>query len=466
MSGLEELTREELIALVIERHQTVETQAARILKLEAMVQHQAERITRLEDEVARLSGPNAKAEWIKPNASKKEKGPRKKRMQSFARQSLPATQVRYHAIEECPECGRKLSGGSLKWTHTVIDIPQTPVEVTDNLFFERYCGVFQKRWVPDAGAVLGDVVVGKKSVGIRLMSLIAHLKTSCRVPIGLIRHLLFSLYGVKISRGEIAEILHAVSEIGKPEYESLLEKVRGSPVVHGDETGWRQDGVNGCLWSFSTPQVRYFTHRLSRGSVVVTEVLGEDFAGTLVTDFYGAYNIYDGLKQRCWIHFGRDLKSLSEKHADEQSVVSWVDAALGVYYRAKDTVSLSYPDMERCRLRIGFESELQALAEPYLATKDAPQRVLAQRIDRFLGELFTFVQYPGVPSENNAAERAIRPAVIARKVSGGTRSSRGSDTMSVLRSLFETWRLQGRNPIDACQGMIIRHNVNALKQPA
>ena len=58
----------------------------------------------------------------------------------------------------------------------------------------------------------------------------------------------------------------------------------------------------------------------------------------------------------------------------------------------------------------------------------ARQRVLAQRIDRFLGELFTFVQYPGVPSENNAAERAIRPAVIARKVSGGTRSSRGSDT--------------------------------------
>jgi hypothetical protein len=314
--------------------------------------------------------------------------------------------------------------------------------------------------------VLGDVVVGKKTIGIRLMSLVAHLKTSCRVPIGLIRHLLFSLYGVKISRGEIAEILHAVSEIGKPEYESLLENIRGSPVVHGDETGWREDGVNGYLWSFSTPKVRYFTHRLSRGSVVVREVLGEDFAGTLVTDFYGAYNIYDGLKQRCWIHFGRDLKSLSEKHADEQSVVSWVDAVLNVYYRAKDTVSLNYADMERCRLRIGFESELQALAEPYLAMKDAPQRVLAQRIDRFLGELFIFVQYPGVPSENNAAERAIRPVVISRKVSGGTRSSRGSDTMSVLRSLFETWWLQGLNPIDACQGMIILHNVNVLNQPA
>jgi transposase len=452
VSGLDELTREELIALVIELHNTVQDQAGRIAQLE--------------NEVARLSGPKAKPDWVKPNAPKEEKGPRKKRMQSFARQSLPATQVRYHAVDECPECGRELTGGNIKWKHQVIDIPRTPIEVTAHLFVERYCGVCQKRWVPDAGAVLGDVVVGKKSVGIRLMSLIAHLKTSCRVPIGLIRHLLFSLYGVKISRGEIAEVLHAVSEIGKPEYESLLEKVRGSPVVHGDETGWRQDGVNGWLWSFSTPQVRYFTHRLSRGSVVVTEVLGEEFAGTLVSDFYGAYNVYDGLKQRCWIHFGRDLKSLSEKHTDDQSVVSWVDAVLGVYYRARETVSCDYPDMARCRLRIGFESELQALAEPYLAMKAAPQRVLAQRIDRFLGELFTFVQHPGVPSENNAAERAIRPAVIARKVSGGTRSSRGSATMSVLRSLFETWRLQDYNPIDACQAMIIRHNVNTLNQPA
>jgi predicted RecB family endonuclease len=110
VSGLDDLTREELIALVIERHQTVEAQAARILKLEATVQHQAERIAQLEDEVARLSGPKAKPEWVKPNAAKKEKGPRKKRMQSYARQALAATQVLYHAVDECPECARRTAG--------------------------------------------------------------------------------------------------------------------------------------------------------------------------------------------------------------------------------------------------------------------------------------------------------------------------------------------------------------------
>ena len=431
MSGIDRLTREELIALVIELDQTVEPQAARIVELLATVQRQAERICQLEEEISKLTGPKGKPEWVKPNAPKKEKGERKRRMQSFARQSLPVTQVRYHAVEECPECGRKLTGGSVKWKHQVIEIPQTPVEVTDHLFVERRCGVCGKRWVPDGGVVLGELVVGKKSVGIRLMSLIGHLKTSCRVPIGLIRQLLWSLYGLKISCGEMVGILHAVSEVGKPEYEGLLNRVRGSPVVHGDETGWREDGANGYLWSFSTPQVRYYTHNLSRASAVVSEALGEEFAGTLVADFYGAYNIYDGLKQRCWIHLGRDLKGLSEKYAEDQSVVSWVEAVLGVYYRAKETIGCKYSDMERCRLRNGFETELQALAERYLGVKDAPQRVLAQRIDRFLGELFTFVQYPDVPSENNAAERAIRPAVIARKVSGGTRSSKDEPVRDV-----------------------------------
>lgn len=83
-----------------------------------------------------------------------------------------------------------------------------------------------------------------------------------------------------------------------------------------------------------------------------------------------------------------------------------------------------------------------------------PSVVLAERMSGFIGELFTFVADPRVPSENNAAERAVRPAVVARKISGGSRSARGSKTCSILRTLFETWALQGRNTIDACREMI------------
>ena len=96
--------------------------------------------------------------------------------------------------------------------------------------------------------------------------------------------------GLKISAGEIAQILHSVAELGESVYDGLLGDVRGSPVVHADETGWREDGVNGYIWSFSSPVVRYYTYSHSRGSLVPREVFGEEFAGALVTDFYAAYN--------------------------------------------------------------------------------------------------------------------------------------------------------------------------------
>ena len=80
--------------------------------------------------------------------------------------------------------------------------------------------------------------------------------------------------------------------------------------------------------------------------------------------------------------------------------------------------------------------------------------MLAQRIERFLPELFTFVEHPEVPSDNNAAERSLRPPVTARKISGGTRSPRGSVTATMLMSLFGTWTVRGEDALQACRTML------------
>lgn len=455
MSGLDELTREELITLVLKLHETSQAQERQIAELKSVVERQAERISELEREVARLrGGGSAVALSIKPSVEKKPKGARKKRKHSFCRQRLAPSQVICHGIDVCPDCGRRLSGGSVKWRHQVVEIPKVDVEVTDHLFIERYCGVCKKRYSPDPAVALAGVVVGKKSVGVGLMSLIGYLKTVCRVPIGQIRKLVGSLWGLSISAGEIAEILHDVAELGEPAYEALLAKVRGSPVLHADETGWREDGVNGYIWSFSAPEVRYYTYRHSRGAAVAKEVLGEEFTGTLVSDFYAAYNFYDGPKQRCWVHMCRALKELAEKNPDLPEIAVWQQAVVDLYHRAKESAKAEHTDLERSRLKASFESELLALCRPYVGVKTAVQRVLAERMEDFIGELFTFVADPTVPSENNAAERAVRPAVVARKISGGSRSARGSKTCGVLRTLFETWQAQGRNSIDACREMI------------
>jgi len=94
-----------------------------------------------------------------------------------------------------------------------------------------------------------------------------------------------------------------------------------------------------------------------------------------------------------------------------------------------------------------------ALCLPYLKS-DRPQRVLCERVGRFLPELFVFVADPRVPSDNNAAERAIRPVVISRKISGGTRTDQGTRTKDTLASIFGTWVARGLNPFTACLSLL------------
>ena len=117
------------------------------------------------------------------------------------------------------------------------------------------------------------------------------------------------MYGLDLGLGELCRILHAVSEAAKSEYAVLLEDIRGSPVVNADETGWREDGISGYIWSFSTPRVRYFVYRQSRSGQVAKEVLGEEFEGVVVSDFYCGYSVLLTRHQRCWVHFYRDRQA-------------------------------------------------------------------------------------------------------------------------------------------------------------
>jgi hypothetical protein len=272
------------------------------------------------------------------------------------------------------------------------------------------------------------------------------------LPVRTIRSLLFALYGVHLSDGEIVELLHTVASCGEGVQAELLDQIRRSDFSHADETGWRQDGQNGYIWSFSTPKIRYFVYNKSRSGRIPKEILGEDYLGVLVTDFLSSYSILLCPHQRCWVHLFRDLHKLKEDHEEDVGVALWANGIKEIYDRAKAFES-ARPQVRR-RQRELFEQELYDHAKPYLGV-DCPQRVLAKRIERFLPELFVFVEYPQVPSENNAAERAIRPAVIARKISGGTRSAKGSETKMTLMSLFGTWAAQGLDSIEACRQMLI-----------
>ena len=189
--------------------------------------------------------------------------------------------------------------------------------------------------------------------------------------------------------------------------------------------------------------------RGTREKAVLEAALGEDFAGVLVSDFYCASTNPPGLPQYCWAHLRRDAHDLTERHPRDAAVLGWAASVHDLFARAR---AFAAPDpATRRRAQHAYEAERRALCAPHLEDTSAPQAGLCRRIERHLAELFVFVADPAVPPPNNAAERALRPLVPCRKISGGTRSAAGSAVKTTLASRFGTWRAQGLNPLDQCR---------------
>jgi transposase len=286
--------------------------------------------------------------------------------------------------------------------------------------------------------------------------MVAMFKESFRQPLQTVQSYFEILHNLHLSEGEIISLLSKTASLGKPTYEGLIKTIRESKAVHADETGGRENGQNGYFWNFNTKKVKVLLYRKSRAQGVVKEALGDDFSGVLISDFYTAYNIYSGFHQRCWVHFLRDVKKLKQDIPKSPPLNIWAKKIKDLYEEAKD---YSGPDPAlppgiKSRLREEkqheFEDRLRSICAPYVA-KNVPQSTLCARAISFLPEMFTFVRFEEVDSDNNAAERSVRHLVISRKISGGTRSAKGSETKSILGSLFGTWKLQGLNPLVQCQ---------------
>ncbi len=435
-------------------------------ELVKLVYEMADKITLLEGEIARLKeqlhgkgkgdAPQLPS-FVKANKKKKRTQGRKKRITAYTRKKEIPTATMFHTQDACTSCGGDLGKPTVAYTRQVIDIPQVTYSVTQHVIFRRWCYACKKCVQPHVD--LKGIVVGKGRIGSNLTATIVTMRERLRLPISVIQRYLILTYNLHIGKGEIIKLLHMVARIGKPIYDTLLQEVRAAPVVHADETGGREDGHNGYFWSFSTKQVHFLLYRKSRGAKVVEEIVGENsekFNGVLTTDFYAAYNTYVGFHQRCWVHLLRDIHKLKEEYRKHPPLNIWAKRIKHIYEQAK---AYTGPDpgtppglaiQERIDTQRLFEKQLKKLCAPYVA-KDVPMSTLSSRMMTFMPELFVFIRFPNISSDNNPAERIIRHTVIARKIQGGTRSAKGSETKSILTSLFDTWQLQGKNPLEECR---------------
>lgn len=281
----------------------IEQLSARLKQALEQLQATQEELRQAKERIAELEKRKTPApSFVKANAKKpsaEEKQPRKKREAQYnrARHRSSPTHIVEHRIVACPDCHLRLGGISLARLREVIDVPPPPcVEVSEHRIYKGWCSGCQ-RW-HEAPVDFSDQVLGQGRIGVRLASMIAYLRTVMRLPLRQLRDVLRDLHDFEVSVGELVELLHRIKEYAQPVLDGLKAEIRVSPAVQADETGWREDGLNGYIWSVCTPRIRYYEYHHSRAGEVVKELIGEDFQGVLGSDLYGGYNIHQGLHQR------------------------------------------------------------------------------------------------------------------------------------------------------------------------
>ena len=257
---------------------------------ETLLEIIAELRQRVESLEARLSGggPGVRMPGHKPAAKRKkpaaeEKKPRKKRQHGFARPRMEPTGRVVHAPESCPECHTALTGGWAQRTREVIDIPVVPAEVTEHVFIARTCPLCRKRRLPQDP--LKGLAVGRQRFGANLVGLIVTLREEGRLPVRTIQWYLRMFHQLKLSVGAIVRAVHqslprtryGVARQAGPEVDEALERIRCSPVVHADETGWRENGKNGYVWTPGRGRGQAFQH--SQGAVLPAPGPGQGSGG-------------------------------------------------------------------------------------------------------------------------------------------------------------------------------------------
>jgi len=414
-------------------------------------------------ERASVIGRQAPPRWVKANVKVVSRHkPRKARLPVPGRRRQEPDRQVIHALEHCVGCGKELSRGEVVQRRQVVVVPPVRAEIVEHLVLARrcrQCGLVNRAAMPD----LGDEVGAGRRLGWRLVAEVALLRTMLRLPLASLQWLVQHVWGVHVSKGALCGMLDTVAQAGRSVYDGLLQDARASPVLHVDETGWRQNGVNGFLWTLSTPAVRYFAFSPSRAGYVARRLVGDEYAGVVVSDFYTAYDQLDGLHQRCWAHVLREIHDLRTQRPDDAGLTAWAEHVHALYARADQW----QPQAGGCspgareQARLGFEQELLALCQ---ATDQASaQATLCNRFTKYLPELFRFVSDPAVPATNNAAERALRPLVVARKISGGSRSAQGSKTRMILQSLIGTWEVQHQDPMANLLSILQAHHRNQPK---
>jgi len=333
--------------------------------------------------------------------------------------------------DRCPCCGEELTGMPVETNERYVeDIePAKPLR-------RKY--VIRRKWCPHCKKLVSEKpkdVIPKCRLGLNLLLYVAFWKYLMAMPVNKICTMLECQYGFHVSEATVINELNLLADAFGNDFGRIIGGMKNERYVHGDETGHRIKGENYWLWAFITKTKALYIVRKTRGSSVPKEVLGENFSGVLHSDFWDAYNWVKN-QQKCWGHILRKTGEMEEDCLLHRKLKR-------LYRKAKKLRESSIGLEEKTALVDGLEKEIESLKLIPFCTKEADAFV--RTLTKHKHNLFRFVTDINIEPTNNTAERAIRPAVVMRKISGGSRSERGAKTFETNMTVMQTWKLQNKD---------------------
>jgi transposase len=355
--------------------------------------------------------------------------------------------LKRHAHGSCPQCGGPVE--QLPTPEQVlvqVELVEKPTLVTEHRSGTCRCHACRQ----DFTQPIPREVVAAGTFGPRLTAYVAYLKGACHASFSTIQKLLCETCGLRIARGTLVQLCQRVARSLQVSYDELRREMPHQKSLNIDETSHRENGQWQWTWAFRAPYFTLFRIDPTRSAGVLERELGNDFSGTIGSDYYAAYRRFLKLHPRadaqfCLAHLVRDVKFLETlpSLADQQFGKELL-AELKELFRLWHTPQ-QFPDDAKFRAALVAQGEqLERVATERAPPTRASQR-LSRRFEKHAEHYLKFTRVLGLEPTNNAAERAIRQVVIDRHVTQGTRSEHGRAWCERIWTTIATCRQHGRD---------------------
>jgi transposase len=364
--------------------------------------------------------------------------------------------------ETCKGCGEPLKGVDPNpYRHQVVEIPPVSLHIEEHRLHQLTCA----KCGQETRAAL-PATVEASGYGPRVVAVVSVLNGMYRHSHRMVVSAMSDLFGVKMSLGTVNRLRKQASVAVSAPVEEAKAYVQSAPIVGADETGFGQGNADGqnprskraWLWVAVTPLVSFFCVALSRSTAAAQSLLGENFRGFLNSDRYNAYNWVDvDQRQLCWAHLKREFTKISERKGISRQLgrdlLAQEKKLFRLWRRVRDgTLSRCEFQSLVSSIRARVRSLLEQGAEYQIGSKEKTPLAKTARTCRQLLKvepaLWLFVTVEGLEPTNNAAERAIRPAVLWRRTSFGSQSEAGSIFVARMLTVVTSLRSQNRNVLE------------------